>query len=116
MKRRFDPEGLTTELASLSRLELNVLRERWAALYCSSPPVHFRRSLLIRAIAYRLQENAFGGLKPETRRALQRIADNVAAGKAPSTAPSRKLKPGSRLLREWHGVTHEVIVLANGVL
>src|SRR6185437_16074609 len=73
-------------------------------------------SLLIRAIAYRLQERAYGGLKPATRRWLARVADHVCAGRAIAAAPAHRIKAGTRLLREWRGVVHEVIVLEEGVL
>ncbi len=67
------------------------------------------------AIAYRLQEKTLGGLKPSTRRRLQRVATDAAAGRAGNTASERRIKPGVVLLREWHGVTHQVTVLADGV-
>jgi hypothetical protein len=70
------------------------------------------RKFLLRALAYRIQENAFKGLSKATRRRLERIAADVAAGK-PITKPGPKIKPGMRLLREWNGVVHEVIVLAD---
>lgn len=72
------------------------------------------RQLLLRALAYRLQEQALGGLDRATRRRLDRAAADLAAGR-PLAAPAPKIKPGTRLLREWQGVVHEVIVLEGGV-
>jgi hypothetical protein len=69
---------------------------------------------MIRAIAYRLQEQALGGLALATRRQLARAAQDLANGRAPS-ASSATIKPGARLLREWQGVMHEVIVLESSV-
>jgi hypothetical protein len=69
---------------------------------------------MIRAVAYRMQEQALGGLCPATRRRLARAAKERADGRAPSAPPSA-IKPGTRLLREWQGVTHEVIMLEDGV-
>jgi hypothetical protein len=54
------------------------LRERWKTLYGKEPSSLIGRSFLIRAIAYRLQEKAFGGLKPSTR-LLARSAEDIAA-------------------------------------
>ncbi len=72
------------------------------------------RVLLVRALAYRMQEQALGGLDRATRRRLERATENVAAGRTPApTGP--KIKPGTRLLREWQGKVHEVIVLEEGV-
>jgi hypothetical protein len=72
------------------------------------------RNILVRAIACRIQERALGGLNPSTRRRLDRAAADLAAGRtAARLAP--KIKPGTRLLREWQGKVHEVIVLEKGV-
>jgi len=69
----------------------------------------------MRAIAYRMQEEAYGGLKPVTRRRLQRLAADLHAGKKSVETPrSMDLKPGTRLLREWQGETHIVDVLTKG--
>lgn len=107
---------LARELASLPHLHREDLLDRWRALYGTPPPAKISRPILIRAIAYRLQEQVFGGLKPATRRLLQRVAKEARAGGTVAAAPVRVLKPGTRLLREWQGVTHEVIVLEDGVL
>lgn len=66
--------------------------------------------MLLMAIAYRLQETSFGGLKPATRKRLQRIAQgSESAGEGP-----RSLKPGTTLVRQWHGETYELWVLETG--
>lgn len=65
-------------------------------------------------MAYRIQEQALGGLDRATRRRLDRAAANLAEGR-PVAPPTPKIKPGTRLLREWQGVTHDVIVLEKGV-
>ena len=71
--------------------------------------------MLVQAIAYRLQEKAFGGLKPTTRRLLQRVATEGAARRATNTTSAHRVRPGVVLLREWHGATHQVTVLTDGV-
>src|ERR1700680_759860 len=69
MKRQVrDRETLASEIASLSKLGIDALRERWKARFGKAPSRDISRSFLTRAIAYRLQEKAFGGLKPSTRR------------------------------------------------
>jgi hypothetical protein len=62
-----------------------------------------------------MQEEVYGGLSTRTRNRLARTAEDLAAGRRLST-PFKRIKPGTRLLREWHGVVHEVIVLENSVL
>jgi len=102
------------DLDALCELPRAELRERWQALYGSPPPAQISRKLLLRAIAYRMQEEIYGGLSAKTRRQLARVAQDLAAGRSPK-APATKIKPGTRLLREWQGVVHEVIVLENSV-
>src|SRR5262249_42979077 len=52
-------------LARLPMLDLSELRQQWRGLYKSIAPLHFSRDLLMRAVAFRMQELALGGLRPE---------------------------------------------------
>src|ERR1700756_2397548 len=67
-------DKLAGEIAALKSLQIEQLRARWRALYENQAPSHFSRDMLIRALAYRLQERALGGLRPATRRLFQRVA------------------------------------------
>jgi hypothetical protein len=118
MKRRapaVERDPLSTELAGLSKAGIKDLRERWKTLNGKEPSGGLGRSFLIRAIAYRLQEKAFGGLKPSTRRLLARVAEEAAAGSSPKRPPVRKAATGTILVREWQGSAHRVTVLGDGV-
>ena len=107
-------EQLYGELASLPALGPERLKERWRILYGTEPPPRISEDLLRRAIAYRLQERALGGLKASTRRQLQRVAED--ARRSRSATPACKLRPGAVLIREWRGTSHQVTVLEDGVL
>jgi hypothetical protein len=72
--------------------------------------------LLTRAVAYRIQERALGGLSTSTRRLLERVADYVGARRPAKVASTRELHEGAILLREWGGAQHHVTVLESGVL
>jgi hypothetical protein len=72
------------------------------------------RDLLIRGILYKLQERALGGLSKSILRKLSQTGLEPAMGKR-SPAPSIALKPGTRLVREWRGVTHTVAIHADSV-
>jgi hypothetical protein len=108
-------EALRYEIAALDDLDLEALRGRWRQLYRTAAPQGFRRDLLIRAIAYKLQEKVLGGLAPATRRRLLKIAKDAEAGDGFTTADTpRSLRPGTRLIRDWKGTVHTVEVLEDG--
>jgi hypothetical protein len=102
-------------LSRLPTLDIRELREEWRRLYKADASPHLSRELLIRAVAYRMQEVALGGLRPEPQRQLRQIAIEVkqTGGAAKRFRP--QLKSGTRLLREWQGRTYEVVVLDNGL-
>jgi Protein of unknown function (DUF2924) len=65
MKRQFrDRETLVSEIASLSKLGIDELRERWKAMLGKGPSRDISRSFLTRAIAYRLQERLLAVSSP----------------------------------------------------
>jgi len=101
-------------LARLPSLELGELRQQWRGLYKAAAPAHFSRELLMRAVAYRLQEVALGGLRPEPQRRLRQIAREVNETGAVRIHARPALNPGTRLIREWQGRTYEVLVLDDG--
>ena len=120
MKRRRalapDRAALSMEIAGLAKADIKDLRERWKTLYGKASSGQIGRSFLIRAIAYRLQEQALGALKPATHRLLARIADETAATNSPKKPQSRKAGTGTILIREWRqGAAHRVTVLDDGV-
>ncbi len=111
-----DPFPLDARLAGLAGLGLDQLRREWRRLHRAAPPARLSRDLLLRSIAHRLQEDALGGLRPAAERRLASLARGSRAREgelAPVPAPVR-LKPGTTLIREWHGRTHTVLVLADG--
>jgi hypothetical protein len=110
---RISSGDLAQEIERLQMLDVPALRQRWKALFGASPSPHLGKVFMMRAIAYRLQEKVFGGLKPST----QRILDRVCLDSAKRTIAPRKLaSAGTVLIREWHGVRHRVTVLDNDVL
>jgi hypothetical protein len=101
-------------LSRLPELDICELREEWRHLHRVDASPHLSRELLIRAVAYRIQEVALGGLRPELQSQLRRIAQEVRqTGEATMRLPLQ-LKPGTRLLREWQGRTYEVVALDDG--
>ena len=98
-------------LSRLPKLDLRELREEWRFLYKADVSSHLSRELLIRAVAYRMQEVALGGLRPEPERQLRQIAQELKKSGGAAKRFRPQLKPGTRLIREWQGRTYEVMVL-----
>jgi hypothetical protein len=109
-------EKLSAEIAGLESLDLNQLRAQWKLLYEIEAPPHLSRDWLRRAVAYRMQENVLGGLKPATRRLLERVAEDARARKTTKVVTTRKVGPNTILIREWGGTRHQVTVLENGAM
>ncbi|MEA2845539.1 MAG: hypothetical protein QOG78_820, partial [Rhodospirillaceae bacterium] len=107
-------DRLREALARLPTASRADLQAEWRRVYRTEPPARLGRELLIAAVAYRLQEQALGGLSPESQRRLRAIAEQVTRGEEPMISAAPRLKPGTRLLREWQGRTHEVLVGDNG--
>ena len=100
--------GCARENAGLCGLSRADLIARWVELHGSAPNKTMTKDLLVRGIAYAIQEQQLGGLTLVEKKALAALAQ----GKANSTRGS--LKPGTRLYRTWQGVTQEVLVLEGG--
>ncbi len=111
-----DPDvgQIAVKLAALSDMSHANLRAEWRRLFRSHPPRHIRGDLLVLAIAWKIQENAHGGLTAAEIRRLTRIADDLKAHGRPSNDTAIRVKPGLKLVREWRGETHDVLVLENG--
>jgi hypothetical protein len=113
MKRpiRVTAEELTRELSRLVDESRDGLAQRWRDLYGAAPPPRTSRSLLMRAVAYKMQEQVYGGLPASIRRRL--VGE---AGPSSPRRPPRQASPGTVLLREWWGKTHRVTIEDGGVL
>jgi len=107
------PDGLSQKIAALNDLTAQGLREEWRRLYRVQPP-RLSRDLLIRTVAYRMQELAYGGLSKATQRRLAALTKELTATGAIIVARDLRLRPGARLVREWRGRTHTVAVTADG--
>ena len=104
-------ELVTARVLALPACSYRELGEQWRTLWGSEPPRKASREFLVRAAAYGIQVQAFGGLDAKTLQLLRKA--NGTNGARPNP---RRIRPGkgSRLLREWHGETHEVLVLDKG--
>lgn len=112
MRRRNILTGsLADTLAGLPGLDRETLVRHWQELYGFKPGGNISRQLMIKAIAYQLQVRILGGLKPEMQALLKEALEN----KPPQPIKIAPPSSGIRLVREWHGVTYEVVMLDHGV-
>ena len=101
----------TAQVLALAHCSRAELEEQWRALWGSEPPRYGSREFLTRAVAYGIQAHAFGGLDAKT---LQQLRKATQTNGVRPKAPTTRLSKGSKLFREWHGETHEVLVLEKG--
>lgn len=88
-------------------MAIDALRKEWRIIFGSEPPPAFSKDLLARAIAYRIQEDACGGINASTARVLRSL-------QKPGADPPRQVQIGSVIVREHKGVLHEVLVIPGG--
>ena len=123
------------EIDRLDGLSSFELRTMWRRRWKQPPPMRLSKDMLVRGMAWKLQEAAFGGIgkadlrklaalakAAESRRAVEDSGEAGAVGLAGFAKPVSSssavstviLREGNRLVREWNGTTHTVLVLASG--
>jgi Protein of unknown function (DUF2924) len=110
-QRTIDAAAIEAEVDQIRSLGVDALRTRWRMLFGAVPPKGLRKDIIGRMIAYRIQEEAFGGLDREALKVLDRLA----RGEKPNEL-NRRLKPGTVLVREYNGERHTVTVVPDGFL
>jgi hypothetical protein len=107
-----DIENRVARLPERSRAELVV---EWERLFGRAAPHHISHPLLVRSIAWKLQEQAFGGLSKADQKLLDRMAKEFI--RDPSILkPFLQIKTGTRLRRLWQGKIHEVTATQDGFI
>jgi hypothetical protein len=108
------PAEVAGALARLPGLDATALRAEWERLHRRPPPGDITRDLLLRGIAHRLQEQAFGGLSPAAVSQLETSGAPATRPGQTRRAGSGRLKPGTVLVRGWRGRTHTLVVREGG--
>jgi hypothetical protein len=106
--------SVTQQLASLSRLSTPTLCGLWCQIFKREPTSTMRRELILRIIAYRLQEQEFGALSEGSCRRLRQLASALEANPNAAISTRPPIKPGTRLVREWKHQVHVVEAEAKG--
>jgi hypothetical protein len=109
------PTDVLGRLAALQTADTPDLKQQWRELFGKEPPPHNRAYLRSR-LAYRVQELAYGGLKPETLARLEALGEQLDGGNVVLRRIRGDDKPvaGTRLVRQYQGTEHTVAVLADG--
>lgn len=105
--------SVAAQVAALPCLPIKELWVLWDR-YFARRPENPNRDYLESRVAYKLQEEAFGGLSPDTQRRLTNIGIRHSKIKARQTSREIHLAPGTVLVREWGERDHKVTVTAQG--
>lgn len=103
--------NVMVEIGCLAGHDHAGLQARFRDLYGTDAPLRMSREVLVQAIAYRLQEQAFGGLSLKARAAL---SGNCGIDDSQRLKVNRRIKPGTRFIRAWQGRTITVIAADGG--
>ena len=108
-------DPIPARVAALKTMPMPELKAQWRALFETEPP-QFNRRAPREPLAYRIQELAYGGLKPETLRRLEILGEQYDSDNVTTRRIRHDARPvaGTRLVREYRGIEHTVTVLADG--
>ncbi|MFZ1011539.1 MAG: DUF2924 domain-containing protein [Candidatus Sulfotelmatobacter sp.] len=108
------PDSIAKRLAALPQLSKAALTDLWRQLFKTDPPCQTRRELLLPILAYRIQEQEFGGLSDAGCRRLRQLATMFEADPDAVVSNRPRIKAGTRLVRQWKEQVHVVEVEAEG--
>ena len=111
-----DASAVEAEVACIGTMNKAELRSIWRIKYKSDPPRAFGPDLLRRSLAYRIQEEAFGGLPSRTKRELHHLIALMSKKPTARIELPRRIKSGAVLIREWKGKVVRITVVDNGFL
>jgi hypothetical protein len=105
-------DQVRVEVETLRSLGKDELRARWTKMFGKAPPPALTKDLLGRMIAWRIQEQFYGGHDKATLRLLDRLA----RGETTKPSIAQRLRAGTVLMREYRGVRHTVTVTSDGFI
>jgi hypothetical protein len=105
------PEAIAAEISRLSGLPLKQLKAAWAEEFRREAPKGMWKDLLLRTLAWRLQERALGGHDRATLRLLEEYAKSK-----PGDQRCQRLKTGTVLIRDFEGTRYTVTIMLSGFI
>ena len=106
--------SVAARVAELSCLPMSELWTVWDQ-YFPRRPINPNRVFIESRIAYKVQEEAFGGLSDTVRHRLETIGARHSRIKLRARPRDINFVPGTVLLREWGDREHKVLVTAEGL-
>lgn len=101
-------------IAELPQAKSERLRELWLEHIGRPASLRLRPSMMRPVLAYKIQEQVYGGLRPETERQLRNLLKGLKPGSRQAAEARSRFKAGTRIVREWQGKTHEVTITPDG--
>jgi len=108
------PDPVEKRLAALPIMNKGTLCDLWKQFFHSAPSSELRRDLMIPILSYRIQEQAFGSLSARAQERLRQLSRAFENSRDPSTASAPRIRPGTRLVRQWGNQVHLVNVQTDG--
>ncbi|PAT41321.1 DUF2924 domain-containing protein [Vandammella animalimorsus] len=102
--------SIALQIARIPHLSMEDLWQLWDE-YFDERPSHHHRGWLESRLAYKIQERAFGGLKPSLRKKLEEIGETGLLPKQ-LRGDAQRLLPGTVLTRVFDDIEHRVLVRA----
>ncbi len=108
-------------IIKLKSLSKEKLIQKWQKLFKETPSQSLRREFLIKHIVWQIQAKDRGGYSSETKKKLESLSKSLEQTQELRADTIKNLKsnrliikPGTKLIREYQGKNHEVIVLEKG--
>ena len=108
-------DNVLARITALKAMPAPELRRQWQQLF-DTPAPRFNRTYMESRLAYRIQELAYGGLKPATVARLEALGQQLDGGDIAVRRRRADERPiaGTKLIREHQGVLHHVTILQDG--
>jgi hypothetical protein len=99
---------------SITQLSLPELRQRWAEFWGMVPHARIGRGMLEKSLEFKIREASGSGLSAEQQRRLDHLIATYKRNPKNFNEGSSELKPGVRLVKNYKGEHHSVLVCADG--
>jgi hypothetical protein len=107
-------EDISEQIARLPAMNKAQLLDVWTKHFKNPPPPTLRKQLMVPVLAYRIQEQEFGGLSQRARRRLEEIAAGLDGKRGRPSLKTEGPPQGARIVRVWRGELHEVFCTDDG--